>query len=215
MRLPSAWINQRRLNELKWGRNGSGANNTAALMALISIAHVADDVTGVSRITYTELEKTTELSRAKLAKGLGVLQEMELIERGKNGRSHYLLSNYDQRGGWAKLPTESMYQAGRIAAFAEFKLRQRAELDALKLFLLFIARRGQDTNAANIGYDAIEEYSGIERVRIKSGISLLTTLSLIQVDQIPRLNDPGMSHAYRIVGIEPFHHMGTRGRAAF
>ncbi len=52
--------------------------------------------------------------------------------------------------------------SGRIIAFETFHLRSRAEMDALKLFFLFAARRGSDTNAANISYDKTEEYTGIE-----------------------------------------------------
>jgi DNA-binding transcriptional ArsR family regulator len=211
VRLPTNWINEKRLSDLRWGRGGSGSNNTAALMSLIAMAHAADETTGASRITYTMLGDVTGLSRAKLARGLEILREMGLIERGEE-RSRYKLADYDPNRGWAKLPAKSMYHGDTISAFEDFKLRHRAELDAMKLFLLFIARRSQSTNAANIGYTAIEEYSGIERGRIKTGISLLTSLMLIQVDQVPRFNEPGVSHAYRMVGIEPYHHMGTRGR---
>ena len=46
---------------------------------------------------------------------------------------------------------KSMYSSGRIIAFDEFRLRKVIELDALKLFFLFVARRDQKTNLANIG----------------------------------------------------------------
>jgi len=86
-------------------------------------------------------------------------------------------------------------------------------LDALKLFFLFIARRGNDTNLANIGYDKIEEYTGIKRVRIKTAISFLASLSLVYVEHIQsRINPNGVSSAYRIVGIDSYNHMGTRAR---
>ena len=107
-----------------------------------------------------------------------------------------------------------MYAAGRIAAYADLQLRRAAELDALKLFFLFVARRGRDTNLANIGYDKIVDYIAIKRIRLKTAISLLASLSLIYVEHIPsKTNAQGASNAYRIVGLDSYNHMGTRGRA--
>jgi len=57
-----------------------------------------------------------------------------------------------------------MYSARGIEAFADFRLRRLAELDVLKLFFLFVARRDNKTNFANIGYGKIEEYTNIKRV---------------------------------------------------
>jgi hypothetical protein len=106
-----------------------------------------------------------------------------------------------------------MYSVGRIIAFKEFKLRRVVELDALKLFFLFVARRDQRTNFANIGYEKIVEYAGVKRDRIESAISFLASLSLVYVEHVPsKANLYGVSNAYRIVGIDPTVHMGTRGR---
>jgi hypothetical protein len=145
--------------------------------------------------------------------GMGILETNGgLIERGSEGRSHFKLGSYDRARGWAKLPARSIYSSGRIKAFSEFKLRQRSELDALKMFLLFVAFRGEDINAANISYDGIEKYSGVRTARIKSGISLLVSLDMIKVDQVPKIDEPGVRHTYRIVGVESRRHMGTSGR---
>jgi RIO-like serine/threonine protein kinase len=106
-----------------------------------------------------------------------------------------------------------MYAGGRILAFDEFKLRKVVELDALKLFFLFVERRDKRTNLANIGYEKIHQYTGIKRERIKSAISFLASLSLVYVEQLPsQTNSFGISNAYRIVGIDSFNHRGTRGR---
>ena len=120
----------------------------------------------------------------------------------------------DLNAGWAKFPGRSMYSAGAISAFADFQLRQVAELDALKLLFLMVARRNRSTNIANIGYDKIVQYTEINRRRIKTAISLLAAHSLVHVERIPSMvSADGVSNAYRIVGIDPYAHMGTRGRA--
>ena len=64
------------------------------------------------------------------------------------------VAKHNPTGGWAKLPYKSMYSASTIAAFTDFQLRRVAELDALKLFFLFVARRDRENNVANIGYEA-------------------------------------------------------------
>ena len=213
VRLPSLWIEGGGLRRLRWGAAGQGADNTAALMALAAIAHTADEETGVARATYDGLCAATGLSRAKLSNGLSVLERLEVIKRTAGGRSLYTLTSYDPKGGWAKLPAKSMYVSDRIVAFEDFRLRRVTELDALKLFFLFVARRGRDTNMANISFDKIQEYTGIERARIKPATSFLASLSLVYVERIPsNVNDLGVANAYRVVGVDPYVHMGTMGR---
>jgi hypothetical protein len=215
VRLPSAWIHGSGLANMKWKSGGEGSDNIAALMALTAIAHAADEETGGARATYDQLCALTGLSRAKLSNGLQVLDRLEILKPGPEGfRSTYRLVDYDPQRGWAKFPAKSMYSSSRIAAFGDFRLRRVAELDALKLFFLFVAHRDRNTNFANIGYDKIEEYTEVKRARIKTAISFLASLSLIYVEHVPSKTNPqGISNAYRIVGVEPYKHMGTRGRA--
>lgn len=214
VRLPSQWIDQHRLREISWGNGGS--SNTAALMVLTAIAHHADEIHGVSDLTYDQFEVAASLSRVKISEGIKVLESRELISRSTARRSRYRLCNYGriEEGGWAKFPASRMYNgSGQIVPFQTFRLRSRAELDALKLFFLFVGRRGTDTNAANISYDKIEQYTGIERNRIRTGISLLIENLMIQTEQQPsNSSEHGVSHAYRIAGIEPWQHQGTIGR---
>jgi hypothetical protein len=215
VRLPSKWINDHGLTSLPWKNGGGGSDNIAALMALTVIAHHADDETGVARVTYDQFCDATGLSRAKVSSGLDVLTKLEVIEREpEDARSTFKLANYNLSGGWAKLPLKSMYAFGTIAAFKEFRLRRVAELDALKLFFLLIAMRNNKANLALIGYDRIELYTGILRTRIKTAISFLASLSLIYVEHVPSQESPhGIANAYRIVGLSPYNHMGTRGRS--
>jgi hypothetical protein len=135
VRLPSAWITEGGLANMKWKSGGEGSDNTAALMALTAIAHAADEETGVARATYDQLCASTGLSRAKLSNGLDILNGIKVLEPGPERlRSTYRLANYDPQQGWAKFPAKSMYSGTGIVAFNDFRLRRVAELDALKLF---------------------------------------------------------------------------------
>ncbi len=211
VKLPSAWIESGGLQKLRWKQGGS--DNTAALMALMVIAHHADRETGLAKVTYDGLCMATSLSRSKLSGGLNVLEKLQVIERTPEGRSTYQLAGFNPSSGWAMLPAKHLYTHNRIIAFDDFKLRSPTELNALKLYFLFVARRGRDTNMANISFDKIVDYTGIERHRIKGATSLLATLSLAYIERLPSVsNDIGIANAYRLTGLEPYNHMGTHGR---
>jgi DNA-binding transcriptional ArsR family regulator len=213
VRLPSSWIEDGGLRSLRWaGDDTVGSDNIAALMVLSPIAHNADDE-GLAKCTYDQLCLATGLSRSKVSNALSVLEELDVIERQPSGRSTFQLTNYNEAGGWSKLPARRLYSSGRIIAFDAFRLRMKSELDALKLYYLFARRRMTQTNMAHLSYDKIEEYAGIERPRIKKGISLLASLGLVHVEHVPsRLNDRGTANAYRLAFLDPYVHLGTRGR---
>lgn len=214
VRIPSRWIEEGGLRRFRWDGHGLGSDNIATLMTLAVIAHEADQSSGVASITYERLSIASGLSRAKISNGLDILEKRKVIERNLGGRSSYKLTEFEATGGWAKFPAKSMYSDQRIASFQNFHLRVHTELDALKLLFLFVARRGEDTNMAHIGFEKIEEYSGIPKARIKPATSLLAANSLIYVEHIPvRDEQYKVSNAYRIVGVESYKHMGTRGRA--
>jgi hypothetical protein len=214
VRVPTLWIRESGLSELKWKSGGAGSDNTAALMSLVAIAHAANQDNGIAYATYDKLCVATGLSRAKLSNGLDVLTDIKVIERIPEGRSTYRLMNYDPKMGWGKLPAKSICSGDGILAFKELTLRRPAELNALKLFFLFVAFRDQASNMTKISYTKIEQYTGIERDKIKSGISLLASLSLIYVEHVPSEESPlGIANAYRIVGLESYNHMGTKSRA--
>lgn len=214
-KLPSAWIEAGGLQAFRWSAKGGGANgdNIAALMTLIVLAHHADEQAGDVKLTYDELEALTGLSRPKLARGLELLVARAIVVRG-DGRSMYRLTDYDPTRNWGKLPHRALYGGGgRVVAFDDFTLRKAAELNALKLYLLFVARRGEDTNLANISYDKIAPYTGMARDQIKTGLSFLAAQSLAHVERLPSTrSDIGVQNAYRLVGLDSYNHLGTRGR---
>jgi hypothetical protein len=212
VRLPTGWIEQGGLQEFRWSK-GNGSNNVAALITLMVIAHHADDETGMARLTYDAICKTSGLSRPKLSAGLQVLLEREIIQRAV-GRSTYRLANYSRAGGWGMLPALRLYSGdGSIPAFTGFSLRSPAELIALKLYLLFVCRRDRNTNMAHITYDGINRYTSIDQNKIKTGLSLLIVNGLIHLERVPsEVSDYGIANAYRLAYVESLRHMGTTGR---
>ena len=211
VKMPSAWINDGGLRAFTWKPNGS--DNLAALMVLIVIVQHMDPDDGVARLTFTQIADMASIGREKVARALDLLAARGLIERWTDGRSTYQVVGYDPAGGWAKLPVKGLYHNGVVAAFQEFRLRRRAELDALKLYLLFAARRSNDTNLAKIGYDKIEDYTGVTRPHIRSALSVLGAHSLVQIERFDSLmSDSGVANAYRLSHLDSYRHIGTIGR---
>lgn len=210
VKLPTGWINEGGLQQFLWKKE-IGANNVAALMSLMVLGHHANEA-GIVTLTYDELCRATHLSRTKVAAGLNVLEGANIITRKGLERSHYAITEYASKP-WGKIPMKGLYVHGGVAAFGEFHLRQRTELDALKLYFLTVARRDINTNIANMSYETISKYSGIDRGGIKSAASFLAALGLIHVEHVPsKRSEYGMSNGYRLTHLEPYAHMGTKGR---
>ena len=213
VRFPRVHIAEGGLTGLQWDESGR-ASATAALMAFLVIAHHASQETGNARLTWTELSDCTSLSRAKLGEGLDILASSKLIERGVEGRSTYRLLGFDPDEGWAMLPARGLYgREGTVIAFRDFTLRSRAELDALKIYLLLAARRSREINATLLSYDKIHLYSGVHPTGIRRALSFLAAQNLIHVSTMPsETNQFGIANMYRLVHLEPRKHLGTIGR---
>jgi DNA-binding transcriptional ArsR family regulator len=212
VKLPTDWIRSGGLTALRWSP-GIGSDNTAALMTLIRLAHRADDE-GVAKATYDDLSLSTGLSRAKVSGGLTVLEEKNIVARIPDARSTFALVNFNPKQGWGKLPARRLYSGDRIAAFSEYKLRNSAELNALKIYLLAVAFRDNGTNLANLSYDKFEELAGIDRARIRAALSVLTYGGMLHTERVAsKQNIYAVSHGYRVIGVDPYRHGGTTGHS--
>ena len=214
VRLPTRWIHAGGLKSFKWAQGG-GPNGIAALLVLLVIAHRADQVSGVALVTYDTFERATGLSRAKVSAGLKALEGAGLVEREPQGRSSYALRDFDPTQGWGKLPYRGLYgDSGQMPSFADFKLRQAAELNALKLYFLLVAARDNESNLAKISYDKITEYTGLDRAKIKPALTVLAVAGLVYTEHVrSTTRDNGIANSYRIAHLDPYTHRGTRGRS--
>jgi hypothetical protein len=212
VRFPSARIADGLLTTLTW--SDGGADAIAALMAFIVIAHHAHQESGSARLTWTQLSDATSLSRAKLGAGLFILSEFFLIERGTEGRSTFRLSDFNPQQGWAMLPARGLYgPSGSVTAFRDFTLRGKAELDALKVYLVLAARRTRNINATLLSYDKIHLYAGVHPTHIRRALSVLAATNLVHISTMPsEINQFGIANMYRLAHLEPRQHPGTVGR---
>lgn len=192
----------------------------AALMIYIVIVHHANahnsrsgGAVGTVTMPYEALCDLIGISRTKLSMGLKVLVTFNMIKREIVGKTNlYTVVNYENFSGWAKLPAKGLYdkQISRVTAFTSFKLRSKVELNALKIYLIFVAFRDDKTNHTNLSYEKITEYANVQRNDIKSALSLLVANKLIQVDSVSTdLNEFSSSNVYRLCYLEVYKHRGT------
>lgn len=211
-KMPITWIDDGRLKKFRW--NDKGSDNLAALMTYLAILNHMEASNGVARITYDQLTTATAISRQKVSAALDLLNQHKMIIREPEGRSSIGVCDYNPTEYWAKIPASGLYREGEILGFSEFRLRRRAELDAMKLYFLFAARRNRDTNMAQISYKKIEEASGVTENYIKSALTVLGANGLVHVERLQSSkSEQGISNAYRLCHLDPRRHMGTTGRS--
>jgi DNA-binding Lrp family transcriptional regulator len=214
VKMPSDWIRHGEpgLRKLCWGGQDN-AGKVAALMLYIAIAHNANreatreyEAPGFAKLSYSDFRDITGLSRAKISRGLRNLEELGIIDTDKtNKTSIYKIAGYNPAKGWAKLPYQHLYQKKEIKFFHSLHLRQKVELNALKMYLLVVAFRDKDKNHASISYPKINHYTGINTNDIRSAISLLVTHNLIHVDHFEddvKANGSYRHNLYRVVGLK-------------
>lgn len=212
--IPTRWIEDHGLKEFTWADGGEGSNMTAALICLMLIAHHTDSF-GLARLTYDKIGMVAGLSRSKISKGFDILIERGLITKEEQRSVVRLVDLNTAVRGWGMLPAKGLYSpTGRIPFLRRLHLRHRTELDALKLYLLFVARRDITRNVIELSYDKICGYSGISRKKIPDALSLLSVNGLIRHERHSSdINDYATMNSYRLSFLDAYRHAGTTGRA--
>jgi DNA-binding transcriptional ArsR family regulator len=165
---------------------------------------------GSASLSYDELMNLTDLSRPMVSEAIKLLQAEKIVlvkQEGRGGKNRYFLSDYGEGDRWGKIPNEKLYaqnNTDQIPTLHGFSCRREADLNALKLYLLFCAFRNTKTNHTMIGYEKIHEYTGIREARIRAAISVLIEHGLIRVDREKASEDKkNHPNRYEILGLSP------------
>lgn len=135
----------------------------------------------IARATYDDLQTATSLSRTLVAAGVARLVELELIQAlGSHQKRRYLIVAKGTSGGWFKLPNAAIVRNGVIFPFANFTLRSKHELHALKLYLYQAARRTNSLEYTSVTYENIFERIQISERDIRRAGSLLLNTGLFR-----------------------------------
>jgi len=200
------------LKKFIWQKQNK-ADQVAMLIIYLVLLHHSEN--GVSSISYMGLQGITGLSRAKISAGIKLLVENDMIEKDKSSQKNsYKIKSYDDVP-WGKTPARGLYgkEDKTVNLLNKFTLRNKNELNALKLYYLVIAMRDSQSNCANMSYETITKYTGIIRNNIKSAISLLINLGLIQLESAwNQKSDYGVANQYRLTHVDTGKHRGTVGK---
>lgn len=223
-RMPTDWIHKDGLREFKWSskaKSGSNAHKIAALQLYVAIAmtgdHLAlpdkeDSVTirYASDATYNKLQLMTGLSRASVAGGLALLNEQGIIETVKEGRKNYYIpAEYNGKSGWCKVPFRRVVnELGQIVPFQAFKLRRKAELHALKLYLYLCYARPNQSGSTQASYEKINKATAIPEKAIPAAYTVLAGCGLLShIDKAveDEESNKNAANAYYLIGYRDLH----------
>lgn len=211
--MPSNWIHGGGLREFRWTRVGEirNAHKIAALQLYIAISMTCENMAVewedcyASSVTYNKLQVMTGLSRASVAGGLSLLEDMDVIKVVREGRKNYYIpKNYNGVNGWCKVPYRRLVNdEGQIIPFQAFKLRRVAELHALKLYLYLCYARPNKQHYTAASYEAINNATGIPEKMIPRAYTVLAgtgLLSHIDKSSDESVENKKMANAYYIKG---------------
>lgn len=210
VQMPCVGLNEF-LNQLSWKKNqdGSAAKDVAALMIYVVflIVRTQEDIQkpidfpeflllppdtitsiieNVAVITYEQLEQATGLSRSLIQQGLSRLVELgQIISRGSNQKRTYIIKW--PSGRWAKLPCRAIAKASGIMPFKTFSMRNKHELNALKLYLYLATIRDGTSYHSEVSYELINTRLGIQERDIRRAINILIAADLLA--QVNRENN--------------------------
>jgi len=178
------------LPEMLWRpiQERSAASETAGLMvyvALIFSSEIGESPLPhglqLSDASYDDLQVATGLSRKLVANGLARLIELALIEPiGSHQKRRYVIVWKGTTGGWFKLPCQAIAREQKIIPFANFTLRSKHELHAMKLYLYLAACRSNGRQDSLASYETIHDRIGIPEKDIRKAISVLIGVGLLR-----------------------------------
>jgi len=188
------------LLELRWQTDeyGSKSAKTAALMIYIALIFVSAETVHESLreqetiATLDDLELLTGISRPKLIEGLDLLTMLGVVTVEGTPRKRLFKIEWIEKVRWYKVPCRVHIDNGVIKPFADFSLRKRMELDALKLFLYLANVRSSLNSYAMANYDTIHDKAHVSRPQIRRALVFMTLVRLI--GNVHRENDGGASH---------------------
>lgn len=175
---PTWWIRIEEKTGLKKFVGGTSAGTSiAALKCILALSTSIDFSSRKAKLSLSDLEKLTGLSRPKVIEGLKFLTELLIIKVDKTSHVHeYELTEAPQDGNWAKIPYERIRKH-----LSEIPNRGVIPLTALKIYLLLVSIRPNKSDSVPIGYDTLVAYLGVQRSHIRPALDILYSHTLIRI----------------------------------
>ena len=120
------------------------------------------------------------------------MADLGIITVAGTQRKRLFVIDWTGNARWYKVPCRAHIANGVIKAFADFALRNRVELDALKIFLYLANVRDSSKPFSLANYEKIHEKTGVSRPQIRRALAFLIQTRLIA--NVHRENDQGSNH---------------------
>jgi len=202
------------LRTFVWQKDGS--SSSAALMVLIALSielgrqHFRERISLRDReptvaMSLDKLVRVTGFARKSVVSGIGLLEEAGAVEKRLIGRANvYELLGLKNAGHWCQIPSDTLLRPDGALRMKEWP-RNRALLDALKVYMALLAARNVAFNTASLSWTGIQRWTGIaRRENLGTALSILFATHLISDagDRDERSNID-KSRRYRITGLRP------------
>ena len=220
-KMPSRWLAHTDdrpcpLAALDWGSHRTHA--TAALMLMLGLSvrlnlshrQKTFDETATRghevAVTYDELQHMVGFARKTVSKALMLLEAMDAVEIRREGRRNiYAMPDVLIAGAYCQVPQSHLMGRSRdqLLSLRDFPTERRISLNAMKLYLLLLARRDWKRDTAAISYDGIMRYTGMRREDIPAANSMLVAHDLVRTAEDKDERDYDRSKRYRVLGLGP------------
>lgn len=192
-KFPTWWTRSRGMVVFKGG--GSAGASIAALKCLIAISTIIDFYSRKGRVSFSDLELITGLSRPMVVKGIEMLEALEIAGVNRTGHvNEYELTVLGDDDKWAKLPVDRLKQHLPL-----LPNRGVVPLTALKIYLLLVSLRPNNSLSLSIGYDRMRELLGVQKAQIRSALDILYSHALIRITKNEEVD--AKHNVYTILGL--------------
>lgn len=176
------------------GGSSAGAS-IAALKCLIAISTIIDFHSRKGRVSFSDLELITGLSRPMVVKGIEMLEALEIVAVNRTGHvNEYELTVLGDDDKWAKLPVDRLKQH-----LPSLPNRGVVPLTALKIYLLLVSLRPNNSLSLSIGYDRMRELLGVQKAQIRSALDILYSHALIRITKNEEVD--AKHNVYTVLGL--------------
>lgn len=173
--VPTWWIREMGISVFIGGKQTG--TSIAALKILLAVVLLADFHTRKTSSSLSDLEGLTGLSRPKVIDGINDLEQKRILIVNRDGHvNEYELVMPEDDKQWGKIPYQNLRRY-----LAEISNRGIMTLAGMKIYLLLVAWRPNDSSSISISHEKIREQTGVQPRHVRGGIDVLINHRLIRV----------------------------------
>lgn len=191
--LPNWWFRVEGAEFLQGLRADDTGTGIAAMKCLLGLSVLINFYTRRIKVSLTELEALTGLSRPMVIRGLNRLESDGLVAAIRDKKLNtYELTIIPQDDKWAKVPRDKVRKT-----LKEISNRGIAPFTALKLYIALLSLRYKDNDSVKITHQHLRTYTGIQTTQLRQGLDVLYCTKLIHL--LPR--EDRQANEYQLIGL--------------